>query len=62
MEKPSKDELIKGLDRIDALVRERLEANPDTATVDALIEIRKVAQDLTNKILILFKPASESSA
>ena len=53
MEKPTKQDLLKELDEIDKLIRERLAANPDPATVDTLLEIRKKQQELVNLVLAM---------
>ena len=52
-EKPTRDELMGMLDAIEKLIRARLTANPDPATVDTLIEIRQQVQNLAARVLVL---------
>lgn len=52
-EKPTRDELLGELDAIEKIIRARLAANPDSGTVDTLIEIRKHAQHLATRVLVL---------
>ena len=52
-EKPTRDELLGTLDAIEKIIRARLTANPDSATVDTLIEIRKHVQHLVTRVLVL---------
>jgi len=53
VEKPTKGELIAKLDEVDKLIRERLDANPDPATVDTLLAIRAKQQELLNMVLAM---------
>lgn len=52
-EKPTRDELLGILDAIEKIIRARLAANPDSATVDSLLEIRKQVQHLATRVLVL---------
>ena len=52
-EKPTREELLGTLDAIEKIIRARLAANPDSGTVDALIEIRKHVQHLVTRVLVL---------
>lgn len=52
-EKPTKDDLIKKLDEIDKVIRDRLAATPDQPTKDTLLEIRKKQQELLNMVLAM---------
>lgn len=52
-EKPTKKDLEKKLDDIDQLIRSRLDASPDQATKDVLLEIREKDQELMNMILAM---------
>lgn len=53
MEKPTPKDLIEKLDEADQLIRERLAADPDPATADTLLEIRKKQQELVNMVLAM---------
>ena len=53
MEKPTPRDLEKKIDETDQIIRDRLAANPDTATVDTLLEIRKKQQELLNLVLAM---------
>ena len=52
-EKPTPADLEKKIDETDQLIRDRLAANPDPATVDTLLEIRKKQQELLNMVLAM---------
>ena len=53
MEKPTKDDLEKKIDETDQIIRARLDANPDPATVDTLLAIRTKQQELLNMVLAM---------
>lgn len=53
MEKPTKKDLEKKIDETDEIIRERLTANPDPATVDCLLSIRAKQQELLNMVLAM---------
>ena len=53
MEKPTKEDLEKKLDETDQIIRERLDANPDPATVDTLLAIRTKQQEMMNMVLAM---------
>lgn len=52
-EKPTPRDLEKKIDETDQLIRERLAANPDPATVDTLLAIRAKQQELLNMVLAM---------
>lgn len=52
-EKPTKGDLEKKIDETDKIIRDRLAANPDPATVDTLLEIRVKQQELLNMVLAM---------
>lgn len=52
-EKPTRDELLGTLDAVEKIIRARLAANPDSATVDTLLEIRKHVQNMATRVLVL---------